>query len=145
MEDGEEGVQSLRPWLENIACCAPNSPAIIIGTHWDQISPNSTREKERATQYFEARIKELYFDENSGTYPSISEKCYFIDVFNENHIDKLRDDIYNFVTSFVPSEFQHILLCNHISWRKGSSLNTHKIPPSRPRRPAAPPCIAGVK
>lgn len=78
---------------------------MIIGTHLDQICPNSMREKDRTTRYLEARIKEMYFNEKSGAYPAISEKCYFIDVHNEKHIDKLRDDIYNFVTTFVPSEY----------------------------------------
>ena len=104
IKDGEEGVKMLRPWLENIACCAPTSPVMIIGSHLDQAFPNSTREKDRTLRYLEARIKEMYFNESTGAYPAISEKIYFMDVHNERHVDKLRDDIYNFVTNFVPSK-----------------------------------------
>lgn len=82
---------------------------MIIGTHLDQVSPHSTRERDRNIRYMEARIKEMYFNDKSGAYPMISERCYFIDVHNEKHVDKLRDNIYNFVTSFVPSKFYRFL------------------------------------
>ena len=34
----EEGVQELKPWLNNLALRAPNSLVIIVGTHLDEVS-----------------------------------------------------------------------------------------------------------
>ena len=34
---GDKGVEELRPWLNNIALCAPRSCVIIIGTHLDEV------------------------------------------------------------------------------------------------------------
>ncbi|KAF7489736.1 Leucine-rich repeat serine/threonine-protein kinase 1 [Sarcoptes scabiei] len=35
--EGEKGVQGLRSWLVNIQSRAPNSPVIIVGTHYDLV------------------------------------------------------------------------------------------------------------
>ena len=35
--DGERGIDSLHSWLLNIQCRAPNSPVIIVGTHYDLV------------------------------------------------------------------------------------------------------------
>ena len=37
--DGEEGVNGLTPWLDNIAVRSPGSTVIIVGTHLDCINP----------------------------------------------------------------------------------------------------------
>ena len=36
--DGEEGVEGLRPWLDNIMARAPNSPLLIVATHMDLVT-----------------------------------------------------------------------------------------------------------
>ncbi len=77
---------------------------MIIGTHLDQVCPNS-KEKERCIRSLESQIREIYMKESMDTYPTLSEKLYFIDVHSARQIDELRDDIYNFVFRFVPSEF----------------------------------------
>ena len=104
MQDGDIGVQSLRPWLENIACCAPYSPVMVIGTHFDRCL-GSQKDKEELTRYLESQIKKLHFDKKLGAYPTIvNNKCYFIDARNQKNVEDLKRDIYNFVAEFVPSE-----------------------------------------
>lgn len=44
LNDGDEGVQELKPWLNNIALRAPRSCVIIIGTHLDEV-PEEKREE----------------------------------------------------------------------------------------------------
>jgi len=109
MQDEDQGVQGLRPWLENIASCAPNSPVMIIGTHLDKC-PRIGRDDR--IRYLEGLIKKLHFDKKLGTYPIIAnDKCYFIDVYNKSQIDELRRDIYNFVAEFIPSELAIYIHC----------------------------------
>lgn len=36
--DGERGLREVRQWLVNIQARAPNSPVLIIGTHYDQMT-----------------------------------------------------------------------------------------------------------
>jgi serine/threonine protein kinase/GTPase SAR1 family protein len=44
LNDGDEGVRELKPWLNNIALRAPRSCVIIIGTHLDEV-PDEKREQ----------------------------------------------------------------------------------------------------
>ena len=44
LNDGDKGLQELKPWLNNIALRAPHSCVIIIGTHLDEV-PDEMREE----------------------------------------------------------------------------------------------------
>ena len=46
----EEGVQELRPWLNNIALRAPNSLVIIVGTHLDEVNDEERAEVDQILQ-----------------------------------------------------------------------------------------------
>ena len=46
----EEGVQELRPWLNNIALRAPNSLVIIVGTHLDEVNEEERAEVDQILQ-----------------------------------------------------------------------------------------------
>ena len=78
----------------------------MIGTHLDQISPGSTRERERIICDLQEKFNELYasYNEYSFAYPRIMDKCYFVDVYNSKHMDVLRDDIYFLVANFKLSK-----------------------------------------
>lgn len=43
ISDGAKGIQEILQWLVNIQARAPNSPVIIVGTHYD-LGPPSTSE-----------------------------------------------------------------------------------------------------
>ncbi len=44
LNDGDNGVQELKPWLNNIALRAPHSCVIIIGTHLDEVAEEKREE-----------------------------------------------------------------------------------------------------
>ncbi|KAK3754845.1 hypothetical protein QZH41_011322 [Actinostola sp. cb2023] len=41
--DGEKGVNEIEPWLLNIQARAPDSPCIIVGTHYDMLTTEEKR------------------------------------------------------------------------------------------------------
>ena len=77
---------------------------MIIATHFDLIS---AKERERVRSNMEAKIKEMYSSsvKDMHTYPTISNKFYFVDVRNAKQIELLREDIYFFTLGFQPSKF----------------------------------------
>ena len=103
IQDGEKGLRSLKPWLENIESCAPQAPVIIVGTHYDLIP---AKEREKMKSNLENRISQIYsptgMDER--TYPTISQNIHLLDVRNTKQIDNLRDEIYYFALRFQPSK-----------------------------------------
>lgn len=103
VQDGEEGVKALKPWLENIESCAPQAPVMIIATHFDLLS---FRERDRIKTKMEAKIKEMYSSSGKDlhTYPTIYNKYFFVDVRNAKQIEILREEIYFFAMGFKPSE-----------------------------------------
>ena len=97
--DGEDGLKSLRPWLENIESRAPKSPVIIIATHIDMLPPGKRNERIADLQ---AKFKEMYIfnSHRMYTYPSIHSQCQFVNVNSSRHIDALRDFIYDFAIQY---------------------------------------------
>ena len=59
IKDGEKGINEIQQWLVNIQARAPNSPVIIIGTHYDivesQFPPNFN-------DYLQTRIRERFIN-----------------------------------------------------------------------------------
>lgn len=101
VQDGEDGLKSLQPWLENIGSCAPQSPVVVIGTHLDLL-----KHQNNSIQSLQEKFEEMYVNSSEGAfaYPAIHRRCYFIDVHNMKHIDQLREDIYNIAMSFTQSK-----------------------------------------
>lgn len=97
--DGEEGLKSLRLWLENIESKAPKSPVIVIATHMDCI-PQAKRGKVIAD--LQVKFHDMYIKDSHRkyTYPKIHENCQFISVNTSRNIDSLRDYIYEFAIQY---------------------------------------------
>ena len=53
---GEQGVASLKPWLDNLETRVPNSTVIIVGTHYDKIP------KEQIDDGYETRMLEKVWE-----------------------------------------------------------------------------------
>ena len=97
--DGTEGLNRLKPWLENIEGRAPKSPVIIVGTHIDLI-PQDRRWKELALLQEEFTRMYLRDSHRKFTYPSICEQIQFINVNNPRHVDSLRDYVYELAIQY---------------------------------------------
>ena len=44
VEDGDDGIAGLKPWLDNLQFRVPRSTVVIVGTHLDKISPSTRTE-----------------------------------------------------------------------------------------------------
>ena len=44
VEDGDDGITGLKPWLDNLQFRVPRSAVVIVGTHLDKISPSARTE-----------------------------------------------------------------------------------------------------
>ena len=44
VEDGDDGIAGLKPWLDNLQFRVPRSAVIIVGTHLDKVSPSARTE-----------------------------------------------------------------------------------------------------
>ena len=44
VEDGDNGIADLKPWLDNLQFRVPHSAVVIVGTHLDKISPSARTE-----------------------------------------------------------------------------------------------------
>ncbi|XP_048577768.1 leucine-rich repeat serine/threonine-protein kinase 1 isoform X2 [Nematostella vectensis] len=58
LTDGEKGVIDIEPWLLNIQARAPDSPVLIVGTHYDMLTAEERRSDLLPT--LQAMIKERY-------------------------------------------------------------------------------------
>ena len=99
VQDGEEGLLSLRPWLENIEGRAPQSPVIVIATHIDSLTQATKVDTlTRLRQLF----RELYIDYSHSVYmfPRIVPQCFFVNCYDNRHMDNLRDYLYDFVSQY---------------------------------------------
>lgn len=88
MEEGEKGIDYLRPWLLNIQARAPHSPVLIVGTHLDRIPASKTREfKEK----YKERIRKLY---DKPGYPRI-HNIIMVSCINKEGISELQERIHH--------------------------------------------------
>ena len=75
---------------------------IVVGTHadlWDVQSPHRSALEETFTKKF----NELYIDcdrRQRRTYPKIMEKLFFVDTYNKEHMNRLRDAVYDFALEY---------------------------------------------
>ncbi len=105
--DGEEGLKSLKPWLENIEGRAPKSPVIVVGTHIDLLPPAKRSEivATLQTTFMKMYIRDIH---RKYTYPCVHKHCQFVNVNSARHMDALRDFVYDFAIQYrVPG--MHIL------------------------------------
>ena len=76
---------------------------VVVGTHIDLCNVQSRPIiEESLTKKFRAR----YVDcdrRQCRTYPRIGDKIYFVDTSNKDHINKLRDIIYDCASEYFPS------------------------------------------
>lgn len=74
------------------------APVIVVGTHLDLWDNQSLLE-----EAFTKKFRQLYVDcdrKQRRTYPKIMEKLFFIDTYNKDHINRLRDTIYDFALDY---------------------------------------------
>ena len=103
LKHGDKGMEELRPWLNNIALCAPHSCVIIVGTHLDEVSDEERGEID-ALLY---RVGELA--------ASYNEKLQIVEVLPvglKNRIENiglLKEAIYNHAANFKDQDGQLIM------------------------------------
>ena len=93
LKDGMEGVQELKPWLNNISLRAPRSMVIIIGTHLDQVADE---EREEVTHILQEVGKV------ASSYKNL-QVVEVIPVGLKNHIENiglLKEAIYNHASTY---------------------------------------------
>ena len=93
LKDGMEGVQELKPWLNNISLRAPRSMVIIIGTHLDQVADD---ERDEVTHLLQ-EVGKL-----AGSYKNL-QVVEVIPVGLKNHIENiglLKEAIYNHASTY---------------------------------------------
>ena len=77
---------------------------IVVGTHvdlWDKQSKRPIIE-----EFLTNKFRALYIDcdrRQRRTYPRIAEKIYFVDTTNKDHINRLRDVIYDYASEYRPN------------------------------------------
>jgi len=103
LNDGENGVRELKPWLNNIALRAPRSCVIIIGTHLDEV-PEEKREEIDALLQRVGVLAESY-----------SNKLQIVEVMPvglKNRIENvalLKEAIYNHAANYKTKSGQVIM------------------------------------
>ena len=103
LNDGDAGVQELKPWLNNIALRAPHSCIIIIGTHLDEV-PEDKREE---INILLNRVGIL-----AETYQTRLQIVEVMPVGLKNRIENvgiLKDAIYNHTANYKTREGQQIM------------------------------------
>ena len=94
LKKGENGIQELRPWLNNIALRAPKSCIIIVGTHLDEVKDNERDEVFKLLN----KVGEL-----ASAYSSQLNIVEIMPVGLKNrleHIDTLKHAIYNHAANY---------------------------------------------
>ena len=103
LNDGEAGMQELKPWLNNIALRAPKSCIIIIGTHLDEVPEDKREEIDRLLQCV-GTLAESY-----------SQKLNIVEVMPvglKNRIENiglLKEAIYNHAANYKTRAGQFIM------------------------------------
>lgn len=85
---GQEGIDSLGPWLLNIQARAPNSRVIVVGTHIDSI-PNGNRKT-----VLDRMDQEIRYKYDKKGFPIISG-CAFVSNTTGEGLSYLREKIYS--------------------------------------------------
>ena len=94
LKKGENGIQELKPWLNNIALRAPKSCIIIVGTHLDEVKDNERDEVFKLLN----KVGEL-----ASAYSSQLNIVEIMPVGLKNrleHIGTLKDAIYNHAANY---------------------------------------------
>ena len=103
LNDGDKGMQELKPWLNNIALRAPRSCVIIIGTHLDEV-PEDKREEVDMLLHRVGILAE--------TYQSKLQIVEVMPVGLKNRIENigiLKDAIYNHAANYKTRGGQFIM------------------------------------
>ena len=94
VKHGEQGVQELKPWLDNIALRAPHSCVLIVGTHLDCVEKDDRPEVDRLLEMV-ADIAQSY--QNRLVVPEVLA----VGLMNRlENIGTLREAIYNQATEY---------------------------------------------
>ncbi|XP_071748491.1 leucine-rich repeat serine/threonine-protein kinase 1 isoform X2 [Lepeophtheirus salmonis] len=92
--DGEKGMSEIEQWLINIQARAPNSPVIIVGTHFDVIKENPTSSY---FEYLQSCIRDKFINvtdpEKSGL-PKVLD-CVEVSCRTRHNIKLLANLIYD--------------------------------------------------
>ena len=94
LKKGEEGIQELKPWLNNIALRAPKSCIIIVGTHLDEVKDDERDDVFKLLN----KVGEL-----AGAYGNQLNIVEIMPVGLKNrleHIGTLKDAIYNHAANY---------------------------------------------
>ena len=103
LNDGDTGVQELKPWLNNIGLRAPHSRVIIIGTHLDEV-PEHKREEVDMLLHRVGMLAE--------TYQAMLQIVEVMPVGLKNCIENvgiLKDAIYNHAANCKTRKGQYIM------------------------------------
>ena len=125
VEDGENGLVSLKPWLENIEGRAPKSPVIVIATHIDKIPPAT---RNQTVQQLKSLFLKLYINycHKVFTYPDIQPVLFFVNCHDNRTMDPLREFIYDFVSKYKPpGEFS--MICSTTQYICNVTYNVHVL------------------
>lgn len=79
---------------------------IVVGTHMDLWDSQSPQYRQAVQETFTNKFRELYIDcdqKQRRTYPKIMDKLFFVDTSNKDHINRLRDSIYDFAFEYKPT------------------------------------------
>lgn len=94
VQHGEEGIQELKPWLDNIALRAPRSCVLIVGTHLDSVEEGDRPEVDKLL----GKVAEL-----AQTYQNklLVPEVLAVGLMNRlENIGTLREAIYNQATEY---------------------------------------------
>jgi leucine-rich repeat kinase 1 len=94
MEEGEKGIDYLRPWLLNIQARAPHSPVLIVGTHLDKLHFNRAQDLK---QKYKEMIKSLY---GKAGFPNLSA-IMFVASTTQEGIKELQERIHHAAISAI--------------------------------------------
>ena len=78
---------------------------IVVGTHLD-LWDNQPSHRSTLEEAFTKKFLELYIDcdtRQRRTYPKIMEKLFLLDTYNREHINRLRDTVYDFALEYQVS------------------------------------------
>lgn len=82
IDDGKNGLVEVLQWLGNIQARAPNSPVIIVGTHYDNVGTNiSEADVNSLQQYIRERFIAVTDAEKIGlpkVMSSIEISCKYV-------------------------------------------------------------------
>lgn len=78
---------------------------ILVGTHVDLWDGHRHSLRLALEESLTKKFRELYIDcdrKQRRTYPKIMDKLFFVDTSNKDHINRLRDAIYDFALEYQP-------------------------------------------